>query len=180
MLSLLCKKLSNTCCGDNLHEMSDYFLGKIRKNIINLPFDSSRKLSLQETICMTCKLSVQETVCMTCQSLFFGKNKKKNTNLAIPNQISTLSMHTPSLEEIHWHLLKLSSRNDNTRWTDRHTDNQSNTLIPHHYCVTIIPLHYHMVGYKNALDSQAFFFLIDACWQLFYYFFFWLSTFLDI
>ena len=31
--------------------------------------------------------------------------------LAIPNQISTISMHIPSLVKIHWNLLKLSSGN---------------------------------------------------------------------
>ena len=36
--------------------------------------------------------------------------------LAIPNQISTISMHTPSLVKINW--LKISSRNENT---DRQT-----------------------------------------------------------
>ena len=34
--------------------------------------------------------------------------------LTIPNQISTMSMHTPSLMKIHWHLVKLSSGNENT------------------------------------------------------------------
>ena len=34
--------------------------------------------------------------------------------IAIPKQISTISMHTPSLVTIHWYLLKLSSRNENT------------------------------------------------------------------
>ena len=33
--------------------------------------------------------------------------------LAIPNQISFISMHVPSLVKIRWHLLKLSSRNGN-------------------------------------------------------------------
>ena len=33
--------------------------------------------------------------------------------LAIPNQISTISIHIPSLVKIHWYLLKLSSRNKN-------------------------------------------------------------------
>ena len=32
----------------------------------------------------------------------------------IPNQVSIISMHTPSLVEIHWYLLKLSSWNENT------------------------------------------------------------------
>ena len=34
--------------------------------------------------------------------------------LAIPNQISTVLMHIPSLVKIHWCLLKLSSGNENT------------------------------------------------------------------
>ena len=33
--------------------------------------------------------------------------------LTIPNQISTISMHIPSMLKIHWYLLKLSSRNEN-------------------------------------------------------------------
>ena len=33
--------------------------------------------------------------------------------LAIPNQISTISMHIPSLVKIHWCLLKESSGNEN-------------------------------------------------------------------
>ena len=33
---------------------------------------------------------------------------------AIPNQISAISMHKPSLEKIHRNFLKLSSRNENT------------------------------------------------------------------
>ena len=32
---------------------------------------------------------------------------------AISNQVSTISMHTPSLVKIHWHLVKLSSGNEN-------------------------------------------------------------------
>ena len=34
--------------------------------------------------------------------------------LAIPKQISTISRHTPSVVKIHWYLLKLSSRKENT------------------------------------------------------------------
>ena len=39
---------------------------------------------------------------------------------AIPKQISTIPMHTPSFVKIHWYLLKLSSRNENTdlSWAD--------------------------------------------------------------
>ena len=58
--------------------------------------------------------------------------------VAIPNQISTKSMHIPSLEKIHWCLLKLSSGNE--IHTDGHTDVQRETIIPRHYCVA---------GYKN-------------------------------
>ena len=43
---------------------------------------------------------------------------------------------------IHWHLLKLSSGNENTdRWMDGQTDSQRDTIIPHHY---------HVAGYKNG------------------------------
>ena len=53
--------------------------------------------------------------------------------LAIPNQISTISMHLPSLKKMHWSLLKLSSGNE--KRTDGQTDNQRETIIPRHYCV---------------------------------------------
>ena len=48
--------------------------------------------------------------------------------LIIANQISTISMHTPSLVKIHRHFLKLSSGNENTdartdvRQTEERTD----------------------------------------------------------
>ena len=38
----------------------------------------------------------------------------KIRQLAIPMQIFIMSMHIPSLVKIHWYLLKLSSRNENT------------------------------------------------------------------
>ena len=56
--------------------------------------------------------------------------------LEILNQSSTISMHIPSLEKIHWHLLKLpvSSRNKNT---DGQMTNgrPSWIIIPHYYRV---------------------------------------------
>ena len=58
--------------------------------------------------------------------------------LAIPNQISTISMHIPSLVKIHWCLLMLSSGNE--KRTDGFTDDRRETIIPRHYCVA---------GYKN-------------------------------
>ena len=128
----------------------------------------------------------------------------RNWPLAIPNQISTIAMHIPSLVKIHWSLLKLSSGNENmgvsradnslknwrnlpisnpkpdlhninahtkfgenplmftqviirkrNGWTDvqqmdrqmdRLTDDQSETIIPRHYCV---------VGYKNGRKSTS-------------------------
>ena len=42
-------------------------------------------------------------------------NSVKNNKicpLAIPNQISTISMHTPGLVQIHWYLFMLSSGNE--------------------------------------------------------------------
>ena len=64
--------------------------------------------------------------------------------LALPNQISTILMHIPSLVKIHWQLLKLSSEMKYT-WTDvqltdrrtdeRHTDVQRETITPRHYYV---------------------------------------------
>ena len=70
--------------------------------------------------------------------------------LAIPNQ-SPQYQHTltASLVKIHWHLLKLSSENEKSKWldgcmtdgwTDRHMDNRSDTIIP---------CNYPMAGYKN-------------------------------
>ena len=62
-------------------------------------------------------------------------------NLPISNpkpDLSTLSMHIPSLVKIHWCLLKLSSGNEKRmdgRRKDRHMDVQRDTIIPHHYCV---------------------------------------------
>ena len=71
--------------------------------------------------------------------------------LAIPNQISTISMHIPSLVKIHWCLLKSSGNEKRTDGhttdgrtdlrTDKHTDVQRDTIIPHNYCVA---------GYKNG------------------------------
>ena len=59
---------------------------------------------------------------------------------SIPNQISTISMHIPSLVKIHWCLLKLSSWNEirtdghtTDGWMDGHTDVQSETIIPRHW-----------------------------------------------
>ena len=73
--------------------------------------------------------------------------------LAIPNQISTMSMHIPSLVKIHWCLLKLSSGTEKTDgwttdgWTDRHKDVQHETIIPRHYRVA---------GYENTEVSKVF------------------------
>ena len=36
--------------------------------------------------------------------------------LSIPNQICTISTYTPSWVQIHWYLLNLWSRNENTDW----------------------------------------------------------------
>ena len=75
--------------------------------------------------------------------------------LAIPNQISTISMHNGSLAKIHWylHVLKLSS--GNKTWTDEHTDDQHETLIPRHY---------HVAGYKRKIFQNLFWWnLYIAC-----------------
>ena len=70
--------------------------------------------------------------------------------LAIPNQISTISMYILSLVKIHLYLLKLSYGNENTGGPDgrtkvgrmdRHTDIQRETIIPGHYRVA---------GYKKC------------------------------
>ena len=49
--------------------------------------------------------------------------------LAIPNQISTVSMHIPSL----WKSIAIYS----SYCPERLTDNQCETIIPHHYCVYV-------------------------------------------
>ena len=65
--------------------------------------------------------------------------------LAIPNQISTVSIHIPTLVKIHWCLQviirkrKMDGCTTDGR-TDRHTDVQRETIIPCHYSV---------VGYKK-------------------------------
>ena len=75
--------------------------------------------------------------------------------LTIPNQIFTISMHTPSLMKIHWHLHKLTSGNENTDGCttdgrpDGHTDSQRDTIIPRHYRVA---------GYKNGVRFFVLFF----------------------
>ena len=58
------------------------------------------------------------------------KNRPKFYQVTILNQISTISMHIPSLaKNIRWYFLKLSSRNETRvdRWTDlrRTTDGQT-------------------------------------------------------
>ena len=86
-----------------------------------------------------------------------------NLPLTIPNQISTISMHIPSLMEVHWCLLKLSSGNKilMDRWMynwrmDRHMDVQCETIIPRHYCV---------VGYK-IISKCLWLKFYPECWPL--------------
>ena len=72
--------------------------------------------------------------------------------LAILNQISTISMHTPSLVKLHWCLLQLSSGNE--IWTDGRTYGWRITdgRMDRHTVVqreTIIPRHYRVEEYKN-------------------------------
>ena len=50
---------------------------------------------------------------MACLGQITPSKFDKICPLAIPNQISTISMHIPSLVKIHWCLLKLSSGNEN-------------------------------------------------------------------
>ena len=69
--------------------------------------------------------------------------------LAIPNQISTISMHIPSLDKIHWCLLKLSSGNEMDGWTDgRTTDGRTDGRTTDVQRETIIPRHYYVVWYN--------------------------------
>ena len=62
---------------------------------------------------------------------YLCQNLTKNCPLAIPNQISTISMHIPYLVKIHWHLLKWSKfkYGQTDVQTDRH---QRETWIPRH------------------------------------------------
>ena len=51
--------------------------------------------------------------------------------LEIQNQISTISMQIPRLVKIHWHLLKLFSRNKNTdRPEVPQMDGRTSNVIP--------------------------------------------------
>ena len=50
----------------------------------------------------------------TCRGQIFLSKIDEICSWAIPNQVSTISMHTPSLVKIRWYLLKLSSGNENT------------------------------------------------------------------
>ena len=49
----------------------------------------------------------------------------ENLPISNPNQISTISMHIPSLVKIYWHLLKLLSGNENKDvwWVDNFVKN---------------------------------------------------------
>ena len=104
---------------------------------------------------------------LSCHRQITLSNFDQICSLAIPNQISLTSMPVTSLVKILWHLLKLSSGNENMdvswadnsikiwwnpkpdlhninahtdRRMDRHTDVQ---------CETIIPRHHHVAGYKR-------------------------------
>ena len=74
----------------------------------------------------------------------------------IPNQISIISMHIPSLVKIHWCLLMLLSRNKKTDgWTynwrmDRHMDAQRETIIPRHYCVAGYKKNYNIITISSV------------------------------
>ena len=71
-------------------------------------------------------------------------------------------MHIPSLVKIHWHLLKSSSRNENTDgrtdvrqtdgWTHGHTDSQRDAIILHHYRVAGYEIW--SLGFIESLHKQ--------------------------
>ena len=74
--------------------------------------------------------------------------------LAIPNQISTISMHILSLVKIHLYSLKLLSGNENTyEQTDGWTTDRHETIIPHHYRVAVIKMKRKRV-YENVVWSK--------------------------
>ena len=99
--------------------------------------------------------------------------------LAIPNQISTISMHIPSLVKIHWCLLKLSSGNENMgvsradssvkHWghlpisipkPELHNINAHTQVMTtdEHMDVqreTIISRHYRVAGYKKLINKKC-------------------------
>ena len=50
---------------------------------------------------------------LSCRGQIIMSKTGENCPLAIPNQIFTISMHTPSLVKIHWDLLKLLYWNEN-------------------------------------------------------------------
>ena len=67
----------------------------------------------------------------TCRGQITLSNVDEICPLAIPYQIPTISIHTPSLVKLYCYLLKLSSGNENTdRWTDeQQTDEPTNRYI---------------------------------------------------
>ena len=60
-----------------------------------------------------CSRSCPETKIWTCGGQISQLKIDENCPLAIPNQISTLSMRLPSSVKIHWYLLTLLSGNEN-------------------------------------------------------------------
>ena len=77
--------------------------------------------------------------------------------IIIPNQISTISMHIPSLVKIHWHSFKLSLGNENTdARTDRQMDTRTAKVIPQYPAIIlwcgIIPRE--QAALKNILRSK--------------------------
>ena len=70
--------------------------------------------------------------------------------LAIPKQISTISMHTQSLEKsidiYSSNHLETKYRQRDVQQMDEHTDIQRETIIPHHYM-------YHVVNYKKLITE---------------------------
>ena len=61
-------------------------------------------------------IEIYLSYCPESKRMYYGQitvQKREFCPLAIPKQVSIISMHIPSLVKIDWYLLKLSSRNEN-------------------------------------------------------------------
>ena len=124
------------CQAVNSHEMTTYFLWQIK-----------------------IKMLIYNTPLLSCCGQITLSNIDKICPLAIPNQISLISMHVPSLVKIPWHLL--SYRPETKIWVclgQRTTSkldeicplaipNQISTISMH--ILSLVKIHYCVVGYKN-------------------------------
>ena len=81
--------------------------------------------------------------------------------LAIPNQISTISMHIPILVKIHWCLLSYHPETKYGRTYDGRTDRQTDVQRE-----TIIPRHYRVAEYNQKISSICRLLVLPIAWQV--------------